>query len=100
MAGCRSEINLWWRQLVESFKLNNYLKDKRTKKAETNKVIWIELVIAKCFSRNFELDEPEEEETNKVKGKIRTGVWELLKRQRSPLDHEICHSSMDEKKDL
>ena len=55
---------------------------------ETNKVIWIEL------------DEPEEEETNKVKGKIRTGGWELLKRQRSPLDHEICHSSMDEKKDL
>jgi hypothetical protein len=46
------------------------------------------------------LDEPEEEETNKVKGKIRTGGWELLKRQRSPLDHEICHSSMDEKKDL
>ncbi len=88
VAGCRSEINLWWRQFVESFKLNNYLKDKRTKKAETNKVIWIEL------------DEPEEEETNKVKGKIRTGVWELLKRQRSPLDHEICHSSMDEKKDL
>ena len=39
-------------------------------------------------------------ETNKVKGKIRTGEWELLKRQRSPLDHEICHSSMDEKKDL
>ena len=53
---------------------------------ETNKVI--------------KLDEPEEEETNKVKGKIRTGGWELLKRQRSPLDHEICHSSMDEKKDL
>ena len=42
----------------------------------------------------------EEAETNKVKGKIRTGDWELLKRQRSPLDHEICHSSMDEKKDL
>ena len=55
-------------------------------KPETNKVI--------------KLDEPEEEETNKVKGKIRTGGWELLKRQRSPLDHEICHSSMDEKKDL
>ena len=55
---------------------------------ETNKVIWIEL------------DEAEEAETNKVKGKIRTGDRELLKRQRSPLDHEICHSSMDEKKDL
>jgi hypothetical protein len=42
----------------------------------------------------------EEPEMNKVGGKIRTGEWELLKRQRSPLDHEICHSSMDEKKDL
>ena len=31
----------------------------------------------------------EEPETNKVKGKIRTGDWELLKRQRSPLDQRF-----------
>jgi hypothetical protein len=42
----------------------------------------------------------EDSETNKVKGKIRTGDWELSKRQRSPLDHEICHNSIGEKKDL
>ena len=42
----------------------------------------------------------EEPETNKVKGYIRTGDWELSKRQRSPLDHEICHSRIEEKKDL
>jgi len=51
-------------------------------------------------TNTFSGNELEEAETNKVKGKIRTGDWELLKRQRSPLDHEICHSSMDEKKDL
>jgi hypothetical protein len=50
-------------------------------------------------TNTFSGNELEEAETNKVKGKIRTGDWELLKRQRSPLDHEICHSSRDEKKD-
>ena len=69
---------------------------------ETNKVVlqrqWKknqkQIKLLNCFEGQ------EEAETNKVKGKIRTGEWELLKRQRSPLDHEICHSSMDEKKDL